>query len=155
MKFSVTRKKPIPFEFVLDLLERAGPVVKPMFGFYAVYLGEKIVMVLSDKPGAAGDNGIWIATAPEHHESLKQEFPEMRSLVQFGPGPTGWQNLPADGDDFEDSAHRLCRLLIKGDPRIGKVPQRKRKLKKTKPAAKPKKRAAPASKAARRARPRR
>lgn len=50
--------------------------------------------------------------------------------VKFGPGPTGWQVLPVNSDDFEESVIKACQLVIKRDPRIGKVP--KIKLKKNK-----------------------
>lgn len=73
------------------------------------------------------DNGVWFATALEHHESLKKDFPSMRSISLFGDTPSGWQNLPVEADDFEELAIKACRLIMKGDPRIGKVPKTARK----------------------------
>lgn len=119
--------KRIPFEFVLEALESADPYTKPMFGCTAVYVGEKIVLILRERESSPGDNGVWLATTPEHHESLAREFPSMRSIAVFGPGPTGWQVLPVDSADFEEAALRACELILEGDPRIGKVPSRARK----------------------------
>lgn len=116
-------KKTIPFEFVLDALESAEPYTKPMFGCTAVYVGEKIVLILRDREDFPDDRGIWLATTSEHHASLAAEFPSMRSITIFGPGPTGWQVLPADAEDFEESALKACELVLHGDPRIGKVPK--------------------------------
>lgn len=126
-------KKPIAYEFILDELARISPLVKPMFGSHAIYRGEEIVLIVREKDNHVEDNGIWIATTPEHHGSLQEDFPNMRSIVMFGPGPTGWQNLPADSDDFEESAYRVCKLVVNSDPRIGKIPasRKKKKLKKT------------------------
>ena len=132
---SGSQKKPIPFEFVLDYLYPKEPVIKPMFGAYAVYVGGKIVLVLRQKKQHPRDNGVWIATTKEHHKSLRNIFPSMRSIGLLGNDVTGWQVLPVTADDFEGSVIKTCELIVRGDPRIGKVPQaRSRKSKKqTKP----------------------
>jgi hypothetical protein len=46
----------------------------------------------------------------------------MRSISVLGKAATGWQVLPADADDFEAAALHACELVLKRDPRIGKVP---------------------------------
>lgn len=122
-------KKSMPFEFVLEELDSLSPYIKPMFGAYGLYVNDKIVFILRDRPKSPEDNGIWLATTGEHHKSLKKEFPNMRSLQMFGPGPTGWQVLPVDADDFEESALKACQVVRNGDPRIGKVPKTKLKKK--------------------------
>ena len=118
-------KKPIPFEFVLSELESVNAHTRPMFGSYGLYIDNKIVFILRESEKSKEDNGIWLATTGEHHASLQNEFPSMRSIAVFGPGPTGWQVLPADSDDFEESVMRACELVRLGDPRIGKVPKLK------------------------------
>lgn len=88
-----------PYPFVLELLEGLEPVTRPMFGCTAIYVGEKIVLILrerADRPDDP-DNGVWIASPHGHHECLLKEFPSMRPIT------------------------------IRGDPRIGKVPKPKRK----------------------------
>lgn len=99
-----------------------------MFGCLAVYVGEKIVMILRDKRDkTAADDGVWLATTKDHHASLRNDFPNMRSIAVFGKEVTGWQVLPADASDFEAAALRACELIAAKDPRIGKIPQKKRK----------------------------
>ena len=120
--FRAKTKARIPFDFVLDELDRLGPVTRPMFGCTAVYVGERIVFILRDKPGITTDNGVWIATTTEYHASLREELPSMRSISVLGSGVTGWQNLPADSPDFEDVVLHACASGRSGDPRIGKVP---------------------------------
>lgn len=124
-------KKAPPYDFVLERLGDSAPFAlstRAMFGCTAVYADEKIVLILREKETETQDNGIWIATTRDHHESLKKEFPSMRSIEIFaGDGPTGWQNLPADADDFEAAAERVCRLILRGDPRVGKIPERAKK----------------------------
>ncbi len=124
--FAPRKKKSIPFEFVLDELSSLGPWTRPMFGCTAVYVEEKIVFILRDKKSDA-DNGVWVATTKEHHASLKRELPSLRSITVLGAGVTGWQILPVDGDDFEDSVLRACEMVREGDPRIGKIPKAKKK----------------------------
>jgi hypothetical protein len=119
------RDKPAPHAFVLDALASLAPVTRPMFGCLAVYVEEKIVLILREKTSAAADNGVWLATTREHHDSLKAEFPALRSIGVLGKGTTAWQVLPADAPDFEEMALRACALVLEGDARIGKIPKRK------------------------------
>ncbi len=129
-----------PFSFILDeLLESPlGPRIrtKPMFGSLAVYVGEKIVFILrrKQKSETLRDDGIWIATQPEHNLSLIRDFPTLRRIEMFETrgreGFTGWLNLPEDSDSFEESALEAARLVIRADPRIGKIPKSTRKRKK-------------------------
>lgn len=120
-------RKAIPHEFVLEAIGPLSPVTRAMFGCLAVYVGRKIVLILRDKPTEKADNGVWMATSKAHHESLRLEFPSMRSIQLLGKGATNWQNLPAEAPDFEESALRACELIVAGDPRIGKLPQARRK----------------------------
>jgi hypothetical protein len=124
--FRVRAKKRVPFEFVLDELDELAPETRPMFGCLAVYTGERIVMILRERPSAPHDNGVWLATTADHHASLRAEFPSLRSITVLGDGVTGWQILPAEADDFEESVLRACALVRSGDPRIGKVPAGRR-----------------------------
>ncbi len=123
--FAIKRKS-IPHEFVLDALSSLSPETRPMFGCLALYVGDKIVGVLRDKRDKTADDGMWLATTVEHHQSLRQDFPNMRSIRVLGKKVTGWQVLPADAPDFEEAALRACEFIVAGDPRIGKIPASRR-----------------------------
>jgi hypothetical protein len=125
--FSVKRKKTVPYPFVLDAIAPLSPETRPMFGCLAVYVGLEIVLILREKLGGSADDGVWLATAGEHHESLRREFPNMRSIGVLGREVTHWQLLPADAPDFEEAALRACELIMARDPRIGKVPKSRAK----------------------------
>ena len=130
---SDTQQTNIPYNFVLDHLTGSAIRVRSLFGSYSIYDGEKIVLVLRNKTDYVADNGVWVATTKEHHQSLKEDFPSMRSISMFtdGVSESGWQLLPADSDDFESSVLNVCELISKGDQRIGKIPKpRKKKNKK-------------------------
>ncbi len=124
------KSNPIAFDFVLEQLFSLEPRIKPMFGCHAIYVGDKIMLIVRNKAGAhEDDNGIWISTKTEHHPTLKKIFPSMRSINVLGNGETNWQILPAEAEDFEESAIKVCELILKHDLRIGNVPKAK-KLKK-------------------------
>ena len=123
---AVRQRKAVPHQFVLDAIAELSPTTRPMFGCLAVYVARKIVLILRDKRDATADNGVWLATTKEHHDSLRREFPNMRSIQVLGKGVTGWQVLPADASDFEEAALRACDLIVAGDPRIGKIPGARR-----------------------------
>lgn len=119
------RQKVAPHEFVLDALAPLMPTTRHMFGCLAVYVEDKIVVILRDRLDYPADNGVWLATTAAHHASLQREFPRMRSIRLFGQKVTHWQVLPLDAPDFEATALRACALIRAQDPRIGKVPKKR------------------------------
>jgi hypothetical protein len=127
--FAPRKRKAAPFPFVLEALAPLEPRTNVMFGCLAVYVGEKIVLILRDRPADTADNGVWIATTIDHHASLRRELPSLRSVhlfvQRFGKKETDWQVLPADAADFEEAVLRACALILARDPRIGKVPKGK------------------------------
>jgi hypothetical protein len=125
--FATKRTKPVPHAFVLEALASLSPETRPFFGCLGVYVGDKIVLILREKLDKTRDNGVWLATTEQHHESLRREFPNMRSIGLLGRDVTHWQLLPVDAPDFEEAALRACELIVARDPRIGKVPKSRAK----------------------------
>lgn len=121
--FAVTPRRTVPHAFVLEAISALSPNTRPMFGCLAVYVADKIVLILRDRADHTADNGVWLATTREHHESLRREFPNMRSIRVLGKEVTGWQVLAADAPDFESAALHACDLLLARDRRIGKAPK--------------------------------
>ena len=121
-----SKKRAVPHVFVLEALASVSPRTRLMFGCLAVYVDGKIMLALREKPSQPADNGVWLATTQEHHESLRRDFPSMRAIRAFGKPITGWQVLPTDASDFEEAALHACELILRRDPRIGKVPKPRR-----------------------------
>ncbi|MBC7865667.1 MAG: hypothetical protein IAF38_22015 [Bacteroidia bacterium] len=123
------KKNSVPYPFVLDLLSRLDFRIKPMFGCHAIYVGEKIMIILRKKEDHEDCNGIWIATDKEFHKSLKKEFPSMKSIsiLSNGKSETNWQMIPYDDDNFESSATLLCEFILKKDLRVGRIPKARKK----------------------------
>jgi hypothetical protein len=57
--FAVKRRKVVPHEFVFDAIAPLSPETRSMFGCLAVYVADKIVLILRDKrePSKTADNG--------------------------------------------------------------------------------------------------
>src|SRR5580700_1054266 len=106
--FAIRQRKAVPHEFVLDAIAALSPATRSMFGCLAVYVADKIVLILRDKGDSTADNGVWLATTKEHHESLRREFPNMRSIQAFGTNVTGWQMLPV-GAGFRGGGNARLR----------------------------------------------
>lgn len=124
-KSKAAAPKKIPFSFVLDELDVLAPTTRLMFGTTAVYVGPRIMLALRDR--GTVDDGVWVATTAEHHASLRQELSSLRSIVVFGPGESGWQVIPVASETFEDEVLRVCAMVKKADPRVGKTPKPKKR----------------------------
>ena len=124
LTFPVKQRKSVPYEFVLDAISPLPIETRPMFGCLAVYVGDKIVLMLREKPKQTEDNGVWLATTEEHHESLRREFPHMRSIQLFGKEDYRLAGSSRRCAGFRvKHALRACELIVARDPRIGKVPE--------------------------------
>lgn len=127
-------RKAAPYPFFLEAAGADGLERKPMFGSFAFYRGDAILFIVRERDTYPDDNGIWLVSDPQHHESLRAELPSMRSIRLFDAGETTWQNIPAESESFEEEALHLAELVLKKDPRLGKVPKaRKKSLTKKKP----------------------
>jgi hypothetical protein len=96
-------------------------VLRSMFGAKAAYLDGKLMVCFC----ASGEPwcGVLVCTAREHHDALRTEFPEL------APHPIlpKWLYLPESADAFERVAQRLVALARARDPRVGVLPQPRRK----------------------------
>lgn len=102
-------------------------MVRPMFGCYAIYVDEKLVLILRERKDHPFDNGVWLATVEEFHDELKEIFPCMRSVRLLGGKRTVWQNLPVTDERFEELVLEACEMILRNDPRIGKIPGTKKR----------------------------
>lgn len=115
----------MPHEFILDYLYPLEPRIKKMFGNSSLYIGEKIYLATRDSDKNTLDNGIWLGTKIEHHESLMKQFPSLTNLRFYKIKK--WLLLPVDAPDFEEVAIEICELIKADDPRVGVIPKAKKK----------------------------
>jgi hypothetical protein len=120
------KRKSAPYPFILEALAPLEPEVRPMFSGFAVYVGEKIVLMLRDSPKQPKDNGVWLVfseTANLADPSIRQDFPSLRLIDLLGGKISHWRLIPADSSTFESEAVHACELLLKHDVRFGRIPQ--------------------------------
>lgn len=118
-------RKKVPFSFVLDEINSLSPILKPMFGGFVAYIGEKMVLFLYDQEKWPGFKGVSLATTPEHYRSLAQEFSSTRDAEPQKIGKHPWLLVPAGAVGFEEQVLKACELILKGDERIGRPPEEK------------------------------
>ena len=121
MKNTSPSRRQDPFPFVLQELLSVRPVVKRMFGFTHVYLGERLLCSLRDSARRPGTNGMWLYTTAEHLESLGREFPDLPRRYLWRSGKNAWVILPSKFEGFEEYAYAACELILRGDRRVGRV----------------------------------
>ena len=112
----------IPFDFIFDYLLRIETDIRPFFGMFSIYSGEKLLLMLRDRSNEPEMNGIWIALNKGHDE-LTRELPGLRPYPGARPRKKddGWLQIHPDADNFEQLAIRICELIVHRDPRIGKI----------------------------------
>src|SRR5215468_9387583 len=117
--------KKIPFAFALEGLDALSPAIKPMFGGFIVYIGEKMTLFLYDREKLPGFKGVSLATTAEHYRSLAQELSSTRYAEPQKIGKHPWLHIPAGAADFEARVLKACELILNGDERIGRRPDEK------------------------------
>ena len=97
-----------------------------MFSGFSVYLGDHIVCMLRDSPKSPRDNGVWLVlseTANPADPKLRREFPSLRPIELLGGAIGHWLLVPSDSPTFETEALHACDLLLRHDPRLGRIPK--------------------------------
>ena len=120
------KRRSAPHPFILEALASLEPEVRPMFSGFAVYVGNKIVLMLRDSPKHPEDNGAWLVfseTADMADPGIRRDFPSIRLIGLLGGKIGHWRLIPADSPTFESEALYACELLLKRDARFGRVPQ--------------------------------
>ncbi|MCO6429382.1 MAG: hypothetical protein J5J00_00855 [Deltaproteobacteria bacterium] len=127
----------VPFNqhvwLIEPLFESDTFIAKRMFGCLACYLHGRLKLVLadSDEPW----NGVLIATAREHHQSLMRQLPELIEHEVLGK----WLYISCADERFETGVRKIVSLCLSDDIRIGVLPsekKRKRRKKREEPSRK-------------------
>ena len=85
--------------------------------------------MLRDHAKSPQDNGVWLVlsegTSPTDPK-LRREFPSLRKIELLGDKIGHWLLIPSDSPNFEIEALHACELMLRGDPRVGRVPKSRR-----------------------------
>jgi len=100
-----------------------------MFSGFAVYIGDRLFMMLRDHVKFPEDNGVWLVLAEgvdPADASLRRDWPSLRAIRLLGNKINHWLLIASHGDDFETEAMHACDLVLRSDPRLGRVRQSRR-----------------------------
>jgi len=121
----IEKKYHIPFDFILDHLTPKEVIVKPMFGCFLFYIGNKTYFFIRDRKDQKELNGIWVAlSSPEYYESLAKELPSINQELKLHDDKKSnnkWLLLSVFDDEFESLVTKACELVLNNDKRIGKI----------------------------------
>lgn len=68
---------------------------------------------------------MWLYTTAEHIESLGREFPQLSRRYLWRSGRNAWVILASRLEGFEEYVFKACDLILRGDPRIGRISRRR------------------------------
>jgi hypothetical protein len=118
-----------PHLFVLEALAPLNPEVHRIFSGFGVYAGNRLLLMLRDHAKFPHDNGLWLVLSEGVNPadaSLRRDFPSIRPIQMLGNKIGHWLLIPSDSDDFEETALHACDLILRHDPRFGRIPQSRR-----------------------------
>ena len=96
------KRKSVRYPFILEALMPLEPEVRPMFSGFAVYVGDKIVLMLRDSSKHPEDNGVWVVfseTANLADPGLRRDFPStIRQDTAAGTATAGRGSGVGAGD---------------------------------------------------------
>ncbi len=96
-------------------------ILRSMFGFKAVYLDGKMMLLFCAK--AEPWSGVMVCTERDYHRALMADFPGLKVHPILGK----WLYLAESNGDFESAAQKIVRLVRRRDPRFGVIPRPKKK----------------------------
>ena len=96
-------------------------LLRSMFGAKAAYLDGKLMLCFC--AGEEPWRGLLVCTSRDHHAAL------LANLPTLAPHPIlpKWLYLPETTGDFDRTAQHLVALALRRDPRIGVLPNPRKK----------------------------
>lgn len=126
-------KEPQELKWIENLLPEEGYRRKPMFGGFAYYIDDKLVLVIFESPGSRSYrsqtfdyelwNGCMFPVEHEYHEQALQHFPFLISH----PILPKWFYLPLETEAFDDLATEIIAQVVKPHSFWGSIPKSKSK----------------------------
>lgn len=120
-------KEPKELKWIEELLPDEGYRRKAMFGGFAYYIEDKIILVLFES-----DDSRWNgAMFPLEHEFQPQALRKFPALKPHSILPK-WLYLPLESEDFEDLISKILKDVLKPASFWGSIPKPKKKKDKSK-----------------------
>ena len=101
---------------------------KRMFGGLAVYLFEKMMMIIVEptQSGRWDWHGILLCTEFENQKAIIEQFPGLAPHEILKK----WLFISTDQTEFESTMIEIAELIRRNDPRFGIIPKQRPKRKK-------------------------
>ncbi|MFS4459717.1 TfoX/Sxy family DNA transformation protein [Bdellovibrio sp. HCB2-146] len=124
-------KEPQELKWIEDLLPEDDYRRKSMFGGFAYYLGEKMILVLFEK-GDKNWNGCMFPVEKEFQDQARARFPELKPHLILPK----WLYLPIATEGFDDIVSEVIPRVIRRNSFWGSIPKPKSKKKDVKKSVK-------------------
>jgi hypothetical protein len=118
--------KPFDNEWICQEIDRhPSYFTKRMFGGLAVYLFERLMLVLVEptKTGRWEWHGVLVCTDRAHHPAIVAEFPALAPHDVLRK----WLYIDSRHRHFESTMERLAKAVARNDPRFGVHPRPRKK----------------------------
>lgn len=124
-------KEPLALRWIEELLPKEF-FRKPMFGGFAYYIDERIVLAVFENPGDRTYrkhkfnfdlwNGCLFPVEREHHQEITNSFP----VLIPHPVLTKWLYIPADTENFDTHIEEIMKEIRRRSKIFGVVPKTKK-----------------------------
>lgn len=115
-------KEPIELKWIEDLLSEQSYIRKSMFGGFAYYRGECLVLALFESQDSKWQ-GVLFPIEREFHARARESFPFLKPHSIL----TKWLYLPMASENFEDQVQEVVRAIKKPGGYWGVIPKAKPK----------------------------
>ncbi len=110
----------VPYNFILSFFYPIRPTIKKMLGCYGLFVNKKLVMLLRERDNQPEFNGVFVATQPEHFDTLSNDLHSSNMDFDIDGDEYTWIFISEDLDDFKEKVKKAAEMVKVGDQRIGK-----------------------------------
>ncbi|WP_413557159.1 TfoX/Sxy family DNA transformation protein [Bdellovibrio sp. HCB209] len=116
-------KEPQELYWIENLLPEEGFRRKAMFGGFAYYLDEKIILITFESGTKTNWNGCMFPVEHEHQAEALKQFP----ILSPHPILPKWLYLPIETEGFEEWVSDILRVALRPHSLWGNYPKEKKK----------------------------
>ncbi|QLY23897.1 TfoX/Sxy family DNA transformation protein [Bdellovibrio sp. KM01] len=116
-------KEPLELKWIENLLPEEGYRRKSMFGGFAYYLDEKIILITFEAGHKSNWNGCMFPVEREFQGKVLEKFP----ILNPHPILPKWLYLPIETEGFDEWVSDILRVALRPNSIWGSIPKEKNK----------------------------
>ncbi|QDK45685.1 hypothetical protein DOM22_11275 [Bdellovibrio sp. ZAP7] len=116
-------KEPLELKWIENLLPEEGYRRKSMFGGFAYYLDEKIILITFEAGHKSNWNGCMFPVEREFQNKALEKFP----ILNPHPVLPKWLYLPIETEGFDEWVSDILRVALRPNSIWGSIPKEKTK----------------------------